>query len=255
MTIAEKIARAKTDYDEVYDAGYAKGQAEGGDTTAAYDEGFEAGKKAEYDAFWDEYQENGNRIKYGCAFAGVGWNDKTFKPKYDIRPTEASRFLSGTGITDFKGALEKAGVVFDLSKAISISYITDASNTLTRLPELNTTSCASLLYFVYQASNLVSIDKVILKNDGSQKIGAQTFGYLTSLEEIRFEGVIGQNGLNLQHSMLLSKASIESIINALSTTTSGLAVTLSKTAVNNAFTADEREALIATRTNWTISLV
>ena len=30
MTLDEKVARAKTDYDEVFEAGYAKGQAEGG---------------------------------------------------------------------------------------------------------------------------------------------------------------------------------------------------------------------------------
>lgn len=65
--------------------------------------------------------------------------------------------------------------------------------------------------------------------------------------------------------MKLSKPSITSIINCLSTTTSGLTVTLSKTAVNNAFETSEGVAdgstsqewlnLVATKTNWTISLV
>lgn len=231
------------------------------------DEVYEAGKKAEYDAFWDAYQENGNRLKYGGAFSGVGWNDETFKPKYDIKPTEVSRILSGTAITDFKGALEKAGVVFDLSRAMGISYITDNSATLTRLPELNVTSAKTLPYFLYQASALVSVDKVILKSDGSQTFGAQTFGYLTALEEIRFEGVIGQNGMNFQHSKKLSKASVISIINALSTTTSGLAITLSKAAVNKSFETSEgaNDGELSSewdvlggenreKKNWTISL-
>ena len=52
----------------------------------------------------------------------------------------------------------------------------------------------------------------------------------------------------------LSKASITSIINGLSADTSGNTVTLSKTAVNNAFTDDEWATLIATKSNWTISL-
>ena len=45
---------------------------------------FDAGKKAEYDRFWDAYQENGNRTSYLCAFGGRAWTDETFKPKYPI---------------------------------------------------------------------------------------------------------------------------------------------------------------------------
>ena len=81
------------------------------------------------------------------------------------------------------------------------------------------------------------------------------FKYQGGLTYIRFEGVIGKNGLSFQWSHRLSKDSIESIINALSTTTNGLTVTLSATAVNSAFTTDEWNTLIGTRSNWTISLV
>ena len=56
MTIAEQITRAKADLDEVY----------------------AAGKQAEYDAFWDAYQSNGERASYENAFSGRGWNDITF---------------------------------------------------------------------------------------------------------------------------------------------------------------------------------
>ena len=69
--------------------------------------------------------------------------------------------------------------------------------------------------------------------------------------------------VNMQWSPL-SKDSIISIINALSTATSDLPITLSITAVNNAFetspgaadgsTSEEWTALIATKPNWTISL-
>ena len=43
---------------------------------------YEKGKQAEYDRFWDSYQENGNKRFYGYAFAY--WNDEVFKPKYTI---------------------------------------------------------------------------------------------------------------------------------------------------------------------------
>ena len=42
---------------------------------------FNAGKKTAYDEFWDNYQQNCNRLDYGRAFSGAGWNNITFKPK------------------------------------------------------------------------------------------------------------------------------------------------------------------------------
>lgn len=37
-----------------------------------------------YDTFWDNLQQNGNRLEYDNAFYGTGWNDANFKPKYPI---------------------------------------------------------------------------------------------------------------------------------------------------------------------------
>ncbi len=45
---------------------------------------YEKGKQAEYDRFWDEFQENGNRRFYSYAFSGYGWTNENFKPKYPI---------------------------------------------------------------------------------------------------------------------------------------------------------------------------
>ena len=74
------------------------------------------------------------------------------------------------------------------------------------------------------------------------------------LRNITFSGTIGKD-IDFQKSTKLTKASIESIINALSSTASGVTVTFSQIAVNNAFSTDEWNALIATKPNWTISLV
>ena len=86
-----------------------------------------------------------------------------------------------------------------------------------------------------------------------------------SLKNVVFLGSIANGGLDLQWSTQLSKASITSLINALSETTSALSVTLSRTAVNAAFetsagakdgvSSAEWATLIATKPNWTISLV
>ena len=44
--------------------------------------GIEQGKQAEYDAFWNSYQQNGNKRDYVYSFAGVSWNSENYKPKY-----------------------------------------------------------------------------------------------------------------------------------------------------------------------------
>jgi hypothetical protein len=219
------------------------------------------GMQTEYDRFWDAYQDNGNRQMYEGAFSGYGWTKENFKPKYDIIPTQQATniFKSSTGLIglDMVELFEELGIVFDISKSASLNGLIQMSYA-SRWGVFDTRSAATLNYsFGEGYSYLKTIDKVILKDDGSQKF-VNTFNYDNALENITFEGVIGQNGFNMQWSTKLSKASITSIINALSPDTSGLTVTLSRQAVISAFgstTSDEWLNLIATKSNWTISLV
>ena len=77
---------------------------------------YEAGKKADYDSFWDAYQQSGNRVLYDFAFAGNGWNDNTFKPKYDIIPSwNIVNMFYKSAITDLDALLKKCGVTLDIS--------------------------------------------------------------------------------------------------------------------------------------------
>lgn len=197
----------------------------------------EAGKKSQYDEFWDAYQQNGTRTDYGYAFyhMHLGWN-KIFYPKYDIKPTNASSMFQYSTMSDFnlKERLEECGKVLDFSKVTSCSSCFNYAN-LTELPELNLTSLTSIPMMFY-ASNIIAIDKIILKSDGSQTFSS-TFSNYTALENVVFEGVIGNN-ITLNTLTKLTKQSITSIINALSASTSGSTVTFSATAINNAFGID-----------------
>ena len=142
MTIAEKITRAKADYDAVYEAGK------------------QAGGDNYYDTFWDLYQQNGNRKNYEYAFGGNGWTDETFKPKYDIIPLTVLKTFSKSQIKDVKKALEDAGVRFDLSKAAIHSYFIDDYPLTERRPTLNVTSATSLNYFIYNCLYLKYIGDI-----------------------------------------------------------------------------------------------
>ena len=224
MTIAEKILRAKSDYDAVYEAGKNAG---GGGGQGSYDEGYEAGRKAEYDEFWDAFQENGQRTMYVEGFCRQGWNAVTYNPKYPI-----------------------IGVLYGLQSLFSNSYIED-----TKVP-ITLRGGNTLKAIFNGCTRLIYVPSLILEVPATDC--ASAFNNCPKLEEITIscvgEGCIAGT-TDVRTSTKLSKASIESIMAALSTTTSGLTVTLSKTAVNNAFTKEEWEALVSQHTNWNISLI
>lgn len=181
---------------------------------------YEEGKKAEREEFWKEYYTTAS---WAYAFYGQMWNDKNYNPNKTIKPasgTNAASMYQTSTITDTK-------VPLDLSGVSSINYI------------------------FYNAKKLKTIQDITFPTSGT---ASSAFYGCSALENITVNGSI-QISLVFTSCTKLNKASIESIINALSATTSGLTVTLSETAVNNAFTAEEWDALEATKTNWTISLV
>ena len=135
-----------------------------------------------------------------------------------------------------------------------------ANGAVKYLPSLDLSNCKDLTQLFSYADDIVSVDKLKVNVTGS----ANAFTECKNLEHIIFDGVMAGTGLNMKWSTKLDKESITSVINALSTTTTGLTVTLSKTAVDNAFataegaadgsTSAEWLALVATRSNWTIAL-
>lgn len=233
MAIQHYFDRAKVDYDEVY----------------------EAGKKAEWNEFWDEFQQKGNRVAYNSAF--LLWTDKLFYPKYDIRPTNAVQAFAQLGVANLTQRLKDCGVVLDLSGCTSMSETFAYSTILTHIPTVDCTSAASVRYIFANDRALVEIEKIVLKEDGSQDV-TFTLNNCNKLEKVVIQGVIGSGNISAGASTKLNRDSIVSIINALSPTASGQTTTLSKTAVETAFgstTSTEWSALVATKSNWTISLV
>lgn len=65
---------------------------------------YEKGKQTEYDRFWDEYQAYGTRTFYSQGFAGDGWKNKTFHPKYPIitnaAPNRSNGIFMYSGLTE-----------------------------------------------------------------------------------------------------------------------------------------------------------
>jgi hypothetical protein len=155
---------------------------------------------------------------------------------------------------DFVELFDKLGITLDLSNATNCEGICNYNRLVTHLGVLDFRKDTASVYAPFNyASNLVTIDKWILNDNGSQYFNA-AFNGCVALENIVVEGTIGGDGLDLHWSTKLSKASITSFIEHLSDTATGKTITFSKTAKEAAFTADEWSALIATKSNWTIAL-
>ena len=244
MTTAERLLKI--------DEGVEKTKALNAELEATLNGG-DTGYKSYYHEFWDIYQYNGTRKDYQYAFYGYGWLDGCFKPKYDMYTTSAAYMFSCCQTTNLTQLLKDSGVILDTSLSKNNIRMFRDATWITHVPTISCENSTSNSEMFYKCLSLIEIEKLILKADGTSPFN-NTFYNCNALISIAIEGVIGQNGFNVQYSTKLNKASITSIINALSSATSGLTVTLSKTAVNNAFTTDEWNALINTKPNWTISL-
>lgn len=214
-----------------YEKGFTAGQAGGGD---GYEEGFEDGKQAEYDRFWDTYQNYGNKTNYDQAFTNSHWVDAILRPKYPLK-------MEGTngGRQVFTGC--------------------------TTLTEINVPIYAKNTRLIYTFNNCTELKTIaLLHMDGVTDFSNCFFG-CDYLQNITIGGSIEKN-ISLAQSTKLNKASIESIMEALSLTATGQTLTLSKTAVDNAFHDPEGEdvigsasadwnSLMESKPNWTITLV
>lgn len=206
MSIAEKLQTIAENEQKVYDAG----------------------KQAEYDAFWDAFQDYGNPAKYTAAFRGYNWTDEIYNPKYPIECDPSS------GATDAIDGL------------FLYSQITDTKVPITYVPSTSTT--ASSVFS--SAKKLVTIRKITV---GTRLTYSGWFNGCTALTNLTVAGTIGQNGFDVSKCTNLTHDSLMSIINALrdfSGTSTTKTVTLGST---NLEKLTDTEKVIATQKGWTLA--
>lgn len=220
---------------------------EGGDTETAYKKGFEAGKKEEYDAFWDNYQDYGNRTDYSRAFGNEGWTEKTFRPKYNIVDNSGYMTFRNSQIkVDLVAYLDSLGV--ELIANMSTNPTQTFMNSLfTRLGVLSFDTSNQLSQTFAGCPNLETIDKIVSYSRTSY--ASNTFSGCTALKNITFDGEINTN-INISACSLLTHDSLMSIIDHLSTTSTTKTLTLH--ANSKAILSNEEKA-IATGKGWTIA--
>lgn len=180
------------------------------DFESKVDDVFDAGKKSEYDAFWDTYQSNGTRKNYNYAFAGASWTQAVFKPKYTVRPSDALSMFYQSGLTD----LTLTGKL-DFSAVTRISDFIGWSS-VTKVPAINLSNVRNYPNALKSATNLVTVENLTFPSKPFSVSISEMFYRCEALESITITGTIQNTGLDLHWSSKLTIESVTSILTALS---------------------------------------
>lgn len=198
----------------------------------------------QYHRFWDAYQDCGNRQAYDLAFAGACWTPQTFKPKYIIRPGGVSNQYMMFARTTLD-VLDESVIDTSQCTAFQMSFYLSSLKSIT-LDVSSLSNCQA----AFSQDGL--LETVVMKNVQENCKFPDSFSGCNRLANLTVTGTIGTT-LDV-HWSPLSKDSILSVFDALSATCTGQTATFKKTAVEAVFTTEEWDALIATKTNWTIAL-
>lgn len=216
MSIASEIERLQTAKADLKTAIESKGvEVSDTDTIDTYASKVDEIQSGEgdswYDTFWDSFQDYGRQDSY--VFNGKHWNDITFKPKYDIVPTDVNSSLSflHCRITNLKQILIDCDVVLDTSKMSGYVANTFKSPNITHIPAL---SVRFIMRNTFEnCTNLISIDKIIMMDERAGFTDT-TFKNCSSLTDVVIEGVIGGCNVLVQYSPITLESAV-SFINAL----------------------------------------
>lgn len=183
---------------------------------------FAAGKQTEYDRFWDAYQENGNKTNYYYTFAGKGWNDDIFNPKYPIMISGST--TAGLGVFFECAGISRVPVAIEVASGVSIQAMFSACSKLHTI--------------------------TLIKLGGNNNITSNSFNGLYVLENITFDGSI-EKSVTFPQSSKLTDASVQNIIDHLADLTGKTAQTLTFHADVGAKLTDEQKAIVTAK-NWTL---
>jgi hypothetical protein len=176
------------------------------------------GMQTKNDRFWDTIQNFGSRQSYASSFEEWKFTENFFKPKHDIRPTNADKMFRNTydGVNSID--LTQIGVEIDFSNTIRMQNAFDKS----AVRKIGVLDCSNVtatngiyqLFYSHSGANSIEwIDKFIVsENTCAFNL---TFQLVKTLKHCVFEGVISKNGLVLSTCTELDHESLMSIINCL----------------------------------------
>lgn len=235
------------------------------DVTEAYNRG-----ALDYErAFWAIYQNNGKPQRYMRAFWDIRWTNEIFKPYFDIisDSSSASGAFYATNISgDLVELLTKRGkelygenhpgLKMDFSQSGDVASLFSSASKITHVPVIDVSNSTTLAYLFANCSSLKTIDGLVLNAEKNAEGGYGGAFSCAVLEEISdIQGYFG-GSVTFKTCPMLNKETIKRIVKALLPDIEKATLTLSKQAVDNAFTTEEWDAFVQENkpAGWTISL-
>lgn len=213
-------------------------------------------KKSQRELFWGGIQKNGTRVDYNNAFKSTIWDENSFKPLYDIKPTNASYMFMQATYNEKQLEMEQVekdnNMVFDFSACTKMDFAF-ACESFRTLNVIDLTSSLQNDYIFYGGYNsrgrIERIERLICSE--TTKFGNSSFRYCNGLEYVGFEGVL-TNNLNIDDCVKLSHESIMKLLGILKDYAgTGTTYTLTLGSTNLAKLTDAEKA-IATERGWTL---
>lgn len=182
-SVADTI-RAKTGSNE--ELAFPEGFNEAADEI--YETGKSDGVQSEYDRFWDAYQDNGERKSYTYAFAGFGWAEDTFKPKYDIDASGygAGMFYNAQIRGSLAEILDTCGITLDTGKCTNVTSLFHNAMYITELGVVDVSGATAGGNVFGNMISLRRIEKIVLPINSI--VYNNWFVQDSKLSSVRFEG-------------------------------------------------------------------
>ena len=179
---------------------------------------YSAGVKAEYDRFWDDYQQNGTRKAYSYAFAGYGWSERTLKPKYLIKPVDTKNAVTymfsnlGRGDTTSTFDMTEVCKMVDFSECLYMEHVFNGSRV--RNVTMNASKAVSL-NSCFRQGNSGTTENVTLTVSRACTDYGYAFYYAGMPGLIVTEGSEIAASIDMKWAKNLSAESLKSVIMAL----------------------------------------
>ena len=200
------------------------------------------------EAFWDAYQQDGDRTNYDGAFGGEGWTTELFKPLYNIAPSSAAYMFRKSNISgDLVEICNNNDISLNFSNCTSFMEAFSNAPNITRVGVIDIRKAGLNITNMFAYSGVKTIDKVLIAETNTLTYFP---GVMLSLENISFEGVIATS-ISFAYSSNLTMASVDSIISCLKDLTGKTAQTLTFHATVGGKLTEAQKAAITAK-NWTL---